>query len=287
MEKLSEKKRKWVIAQFRTGRSATQIARIQNISRQHVYRLATQYKREGTGAYRIKRPGRLPQEVNVSFAKTVTTLRMKTDYGCEKLHFILKRQGFAVSHRQIQKILDINNLTEPCPKRRGKRKYIRYEWPISNYMWHCDWSFYKGKWYCVFIDDRSRKIMAAGEFSNATESNTIYLLHIAILTNEVCPVIILSDKGTQFFNSKKNKKGVRTLSRFELEVQGLGIEFWTSRRNHPQTNGKMEKWFDTMKQRFRRHPEETLSKFVSWYNEERIHHALQYKTPEEVYQEKA
>ena len=47
----------------------------------------------------------------------------------------------------------------------------------------------------------------------------------------------------------------------------------------------MEKWFDTMKKRQKKHPDETLQQFVKWYNEERIHHALAYKTPEDVYKE--
>ena len=127
--------------------------------------------------------------------------------------------------------------------------------------------------------------MASGEFDNATEANAIFLLYQAILANEVCSRIVLSDKGTQFYNSKKNKKGELTPSRFEQELDLLGILFWTSRRNHPQTNGKMEKWFDTMKKRFKKHPDESLQEFVKWYNEERIHHALDYKTPEEVYRE--
>jgi len=168
-------------------------------------------------------------------------LRKKTDYGSEKLHYVLKKQGFGVSQRQIQRILDISGLTEPCEKRRGQRKYVRYQWPVSNLMWHCDYTFYRGKWYMTFIDDRSRRIIIAGEFSNANEENAIFLLHQAILTNEVSPYILLSDKGTQFYNSKKNKKGERTLSLFEQELEELGIEFWTSRRNHPQTNGKQER----------------------------------------------
>ena len=49
--------------------------------------------------------------------------------------------------------------------------------------------------------------MAAGEFDNPTEDNAIFLLYQAILSNEVCPLIILSDKGTQFYNSKKNNEG--------------------------------------------------------------------------------
>ena len=285
MVKLTEKKRKWIITQFRVGRSAISIASIQKISRRYVYKLVKKYKKEGTEAYKIKKVGRPKRQLNRRFVKKVIEIRKSDDYGKEKIHFILKRRGFSVSHRQIQRILDENKLTDPCLKRRGQRKYVRYQWPMSNYMWHCDWSKYKGKWYCIFIDDRSRKIMAADEFNNANEENAIFLLHQAILTNEVSPYILLSDKGTQFYNSKKNKKGERTLSLFEQELKELNIEFWTSRRNHPQTNGKMERWFGTMKKRLKKHPEESLQDFVKWYNEDRIHHALDYKTPEQVYRE--
>lgn len=250
-----------------------------------VYKLVAKYKQEGQLAYKTKKPGRPRLRINKRFVKKVIKLRKETDYGSEKLHFTLKKHGFNVSQHIIQTILDENKLTDPCPKRRGQRKYVRYQWPISNYMWHCDWSEYNGKWYLAFIDDRSRKTMVAGEFDNATEENSIFLLYQAILTNEVCPVIILSDKGTQFYNSKKNKKGELTPSLFEQELEYLGIEFWTSRRNHPQTNGKMEKWFDTMKKWLKKHPDKSLQDFMEFYNEERIHHALDYKTPEEVYRE--
>ncbi|MBU0628798.1 MAG: DDE-type integrase/transposase/recombinase [Nanoarchaeota archaeon] len=248
-----------------------------------VYKLVTKFKVEGVLAYKSRKVGRPRLKIHRRFLKKVIELRKETDYGSEKLYFVLKRDGFSVSQHIIQSILDENNLTDPCPKRRGQRKYVRYQWPISNYMWHCDWSQKEDKWYIAFIDDRSRKIMAAGEFSNANEENAIFLLYQAILINEACPVIILSDKGTQFYNSKKNKEGKLTPSLFEQELGNLGIEFWTSRRNHPQTNGKMEKWFDTMKKRLKKHPDETLQDFVKWYNEERIHHALGYKTPQEVY----
>jgi len=250
-----------------------------------VYNLVAKHKQEGQLAYRAKKPGRPRLRINQRFVKTVIELRKETDYGSQKIHFILAKRGFSVSQHIIQTILDENKLTEPCEKRRGQRKYVRYQWPISNYMWHTDWSEYNGKWYLAFIDDRSRKIMTAGEFDNATEANAIFSLYQAILTNEACPVIVLSDKGTQFYNSKRNKKGELTPSLFEQELKSLGIEFWTSRRNHPQTNGKMEKWFDTMKKYLKKHPDKSLQNFVKWYNEERIHHALQYETPEKAYRQ--
>jgi len=199
-----------VVNRYKAGRGATYIARVQKISRQMVYKLVAKYKREGQLAYKAKKAGRPRLRINQHFVKNVIKLRKDTDYGSEKLHFTLKKQGFNVSQHIIQTILDENKLTDPCPNRRGQRKYVRYQWPISNYMWHCDWSEYNGKWNIAFIDDRSRRTMAAGEFDNATEDNTILLLYQAILTNEICPVIILSDKGTQFYNSKKNKEGKLT-----------------------------------------------------------------------------
>ena len=250
-----------------------------------VYKLVAKHKKEGSEAYKAKKAVKPKTRINPSFVKKVAEIRKSTDYGSEKIHFVLKKSGFGVSQHIIQRLLDEQGLTEPCENRRGQRKYVRYQWPISNYMWHTDWSQYEDKWYLSYIDDRSRRIVASGEFTNATEQNAIFLLYQAILTNEVCPVVVLSDKGTQFYNSKKNKKGELTPSFFEQELNELGIEFWTSRRNHPQTNGKMEKWFDTFKKRKKKHPDETLQDFVKWYNEERIHHALEYKTPEEVYRE--
>ena len=285
MGKLNEKKRIWIVKGYKAGRGATYLARAQGISRQIVYNLVDGYNKEGVDFLLDKKVGRPSVPLNGSFVEKIVKLRKETDYGSGKLHFIFKKQGFNVSQRQIQKILDLKDLTDPCEKRRGQRKYVRYQWPISNFMWHCDWSQYKKEWYCPYIDDRSRRIMAAGKFKQATTKNAMFILYQAILINDVCPVIVLSDKGPQFYANKYDKKGIKGFSEFEQELEQLGIAFWTSRRNHPQTNGKMEKWFDTMKRRFKKHPEESLQEFVGWYNQERIHHALGYNTPESVYLE--
>ena len=110
MEKLTEKKRKWIIQQFRAGRSATIIAKIQRISRRMVYKLSNNFKREGISAYNAKKAGRPSLPLNQSFVKKVIDIRKRDDYGAEKLHFVLKREGFIVSQRQIQKIFTKNEL---------------------------------------------------------------------------------------------------------------------------------------------------------------------------------
>lgn len=246
-----------------------------------VYKLVRKHKQDGDFSFKSLKAGRPKKRLNSTFIENVIGLRTSTEYGSEKIHHVLKKKGYGISQHVIQRILDEQGLTKPCIKRRGQRNYVRYQWPISNFMWHTDYSELNGKWYLAFIDDRSRKIMGSGVFENANTVNALFLLYHTILMNQVCPVILLSDKGTQFYNATKSKNGERNKSIFEQELEKLGIEFWTSRRNHPQTNGKMERWFHTMK--IGLHRFKTLNEFVKWYNEERIHHALEYKTPEKVY----
>ena len=103
-----------------------------------MYKLAAKYKEEGISVYEGKKSGRPKISINLSFVKKIVEIRKKDDYGSEKIHFVMQREGFGVSQHIIQRILDEHGLTDPCPKRRGQRKYIRYQWSISNYMWHCD-----------------------------------------------------------------------------------------------------------------------------------------------------
>jgi putative transposase len=51
---------------------------------------------------------------------------------------------------------------------------------------------------------------------------------------------------------------------FEQELDELGIEFWTSKRNHPQTNGKNERWFRTYEENRKRF--KSFEDYVKWYN---------------------
>src|SRR3989338_4429375 len=76
-------------------------------------------KKESNLAYKPKKAGRPSQKINLRFVEKVISLRKDTDYGSQKLHFVLKKQGFSVAQRQIQRILDENKLTEPCEKEEG------------------------------------------------------------------------------------------------------------------------------------------------------------------------
>ena len=65
-------------------------------------------------------------------------------------------------------------------------------------------------------------------------------------------------------------------------MQENNIKHIPSRRNHPQTNGKEERWFRTYEEN--RHKFKSFNEFIKWYND-RIHLGLSRKegiTPNEM-----
>jgi len=69
---------------------------------------------------------------------------------------------------------------------------------------------------------------------------------------------------------------------FEEFCNGNEIKHILGRVHHPQTNGKIERWFGTYKQEFKE-GEDTLDTFVKYYNEERLHQGINYTTPIQRY----
>jgi hypothetical protein len=54
-----------------------------------------------------------------------------------------------------------------------------------------------------------------------------------------------TDKGSQFYANNKNDEGDKALAEFEKYLGDNNLQHLPSRRNHPQTNGKQERWFRT------------------------------------------
>ena len=203
----------------------------------------------------------------------------------KKLSKILQKKGFGVSLRKISQVLVKEGFQKPCLKRREPRKYKRYEWPIPNYMWHTDWHVIKsqklkGENIIVYLDDCSRKVMGYC-IGPMTTKNSLFSLYISIAKNLVTPFTLNSDRGAQFLASKKDKKG-EAFHEFQKALEELGIIFVPSKRRHPQTNGKMEKFFHILDTEFDDRFK-TIDEFFEWYNNERLSEAVEYMTPNEAY----
>ena len=264
------------------------IALAQNTTRKSIWEIKKKFKKYGEDGLKDHKPGRLFEPLSSKFYDLVVEYWKKYKCGARKLHAILKNKGFKVSLRKISQVLVKEGFQKSCLPRRKPRKYKRYEWPLSNYMWHTDWHVMKseknrGENIIVYLDDCSRKAMSYCTGAENTK-NSLFALYSAIAENLVIPFILNSDRGTQFFPNKKGKKG-KAIHQFQEALAELGIVFVPSRRRHPQTNGKIEKFFHILDTEFDERFK-TLDEFFDYYNNERPSEAVDYMTPDEAYKKR-
>ncbi len=270
------------------GVSVNKIALAQKVHRKTVWEIKKKYELWGEDGLKDHKPGRMFEPVNKKFYDLVIGEWKKNKCGARKLHAILKRKGFSVSRRKIEQVLKTEGFQKPFPKRQKPRKYKRYEWPLPNYMWHTDWHVIKakrmkGKNILVYIDDCSRKIM--GHITgDETTKNSLFALYTSIAKHDVVPYCLNSDRGTQFIPAKKDKNGNANHA-FQKALEELGIIFIPSRKRHPQTNGKNERFFGILDTEFDERFKD-IDHFIEWYNNERLSEAVDYMTPNEAYKKR-
>ena len=183
--------------------------------------------------------------------------------------------------REIEWVLQ----TKPKPK---KRK-ARYERKYSNAMWHADWHtmknpFLKGLNLIIYLDDASRCVTGFGVFEEATIDHSIMVLRDAIEKFGV-PGQILTDGGVEFISKHKGKKPKRTI--YEQELLNTGITHLRTRVKRSQTNGKIDRFFQTLEMEMEWFDE--VSRFIEHYNEERPHSSLDmnnHETPRMAFRNK-
>ena len=270
--------KKRVVRQAMLGLSSiTFISKSKKIPRQTIYRWIRQYKKDGLYGLENKKPGAKESQINVTFEKLVFAKWIIRHRGVHKMWLDLKEMGFSVSERQIQKIYRRNGLKMNRRKRPSQIKFVKYEWPRPNMLWHTDWTTcpFTGKQLIAFIDDYSRYIVHAEYFEHATTENTILAFANAIAKHGK-PENILTDNGSQFTPARSEK------GPFTIWCGSRGIKHILGRVHHPQTNGKIERWFGTYKIEFQ-YGRDTLDSFVNYYNNERLHQGIGYKTPSDRY----
>lgn len=279
--KMEEKKQKWVIRRYLAGMPAKLIAAHLQTSLKTVYRVIKHYKNFGK-IIDPKSKGRPRANLNKKCKELIRQEWQKYQCGSVKLHLIMRNKGFSVSQRKIQQVLDENSLTAPCPKRRGQRKYCSYRWPSGFMVLHVDWAIcpISKKHIIAYIDDHSRFIVGYGLYDKETAENTLNCLYRVLFEHGI-PYAIISDRGAQFYANKLGKKE-KGKCKFQEVLEELGIKHIVARAHHPQTNGKIERWFGTYKREFNDRFKNS-DEYVKFYNYERPHQRLNYKTPAQVF----
>jgi transposase InsO family protein len=180
-------------------------------------------------------------------------------------------------------------------KNRNRRQgYIKFERSKPNDLWQIDIAGVQTvghleKLYLIaLLDDNSRFIVAAEYFKDQKGINVIKVIRNAVLAYGR-PNQILADNGTQFKNLI-GELGTKYTKLLEI----LNVKPIFAKPYHPQTKGKLERWFGTVKQMFlgearfkvKQNPDYTLTDFnqifknwVEWYNTEKPHRSMPGNNP--------
>ncbi len=270
----SMRKKRWCVKQMLNKIiPISEISRNREVPRKTLYRWLECYKAKGWSGLENKQIGRKPLHLNKVFELKVFEFWQLYKFGSHKTWLELKAQGFDVSERQIQKVFNKYDFRMNKRKRPSQIKFVKYEWPKPNMLWHTDWTTcpFTGMQLIAFIDDHSRFIVHAEYFSNATTENTLLAFNAAIRKYGK-PDAILSDNGTQFTPARAEK------GPFTRWCEERGIKHILGRIHHPQTNGKIERWFGSYKLEFDERFS-SMDEYLSFYNEKRIHQGINYQKP--------
>jgi putative transposase len=278
MVKLNERKIRWIIQQKLGGRGTGELALIQRVSRRRVEQLWQAYRRTGI-IPALKKAGR-PRKVTISLQDATLILETYDNLKVNALTLetVLKHNhGLNLPHNSIHAILKENGRALPQPSKQKRRKWVRYEREHSMSLWHMDWKqLWDGRWWIAAEDDASRLIVGYGEFQDPTAENTIQVLKQAI-DKYGRPREVLTDRGSQFYANEceRREKGI---SQFEAYLAEQGIKHILCRVNHPQTNGKLERFYGVYEQK--RHQFRSIDEYVHWHNEIKPHLSLNIETLE-------
>jgi putative transposase len=292
--KLTQKAVKHIVKDVvKYGLTTKYVAKLFRISQRRVQQLVKEFKETGN-IPKLNRSGRKPYRVYpLNFEKIIVRTYNKTRSSASIIAKIIReKHSIPVSNNKVHEILKANGMArEDKNKQVRKKPWIRYERKHSLSAVHMDWAHNSelNKWVCAVLDDASRLILAASEFDNATAENSISLLdesynkylHIAPIRE------VITDHGAQFYANKRDKDGNAEHS-FENYCQRIGIKHILCKYNHPQSNGKIEKWFHLYK-RFRS-DFKNIDELIDWYNTIRPHMSLDLdnlETPEKAFYRKS
>lgn len=268
------KLRKWCVRKRERGWLVKDIVSHARVSEASFNRWWRVYLKEGLSGLVIKsRAPKVVHKTPVSVINRVIDLRKEHSCSDKLLQAYLLRDGIKLSNSTIYSILKRNGLITPN-KPRKQRTFIRWERKHPDSLWQTDYSIYKRKYITAFIDDHSRFCTAGNLFSEATTQHALELLNQAIKDYNK-PRQILTDHGSQYYAVKGG------VSEFDKYCQNNGIQHIMSGIGKPTTQGKIERFFQTIKKTMDIIPD--IKEAIHYYNYVKPHTSLKYQTPAQIY----
>ena len=278
--------------------SVTAAAAECGMSRGHLHRLLRRYRDGGLEAIvpRSRRPHTSPGRTSDVVSARIVGLRTQLtgrglDAGPVTIAWHLGREGLPVpSSSTIRRILHAAGLVVPEPRKRPRSSWQRFEASAPNELWQSDmthWRLADGSAVeiCSWLDDHSRYLLACTAFRRVAGDDVVATFTEAGDAHG-WPAATLTDNGaiyTSRFTGGRNG--------FEYLLAYLGIRQKNGAPGHPQTQGKIERFHQTLKRWLGQQPaartiaelQTQLDAFRLAYDEQRPHRAIGRRTPGEAY----
>ncbi|MBI5133755.1 MAG: transposase [Thaumarchaeota archaeon] len=285
MKKLNQRKIRWICREIEKEElSVWYIAKVQKITPQHARRVYAKYR--GIKKPKLLPCGRKPKPISQEEIDMIMAIRKEHPYGAVNLEKIIDRQGIHIPHGRIHRVLKEQGLAKIESKKSRRRKWIRYERRHSNSLWHTDWFELEGKDTIALLDDASRLVPCVMQFDSATAENAVTALNTATERWNI-PKQLITDHGTQFTSLPRETCEKPEPNIFQKRLEELGIQHIKARVKHPQSNGKLERFVQTI--RFLTKHFGTLEKALEYYNFRRPHMSLEnvnLRTPYQAFLDK-
>ena len=276
--KLNKSKLLETLKRLNNGATAYQSRKIANISVRRIYQIRQIYEETGEIPEIGKKTGRPIKMIQQWEIDIVKEAYEKYRVSADTLERVIYRDYKKhIGHNRIHKILIDLGFAKPKEKKDiRKKKWIRYERRHSLTAVHIDWHYYKGVWVFGVEDDASRKLLALLECENETTDESIRGMELALKHGTIKQCIC--DHGSQFISNLGGE------SRFAEFLKTKEIKQILCRVKHPQSNGKIEKWFGC----YDKHREafNSIEEFLHWYNDVRPHRSLKFdmlETPSQAF----
>jgi transposase InsO family protein len=284
-------------------RPASEVAKSYGVARSWVYALLARYKAEGEAAFepRSRRPKTSPTAISDDAADLIIRLRKELsgqglDAGPQTIAWHLgHHHQLNASAATVSRYLSRAGLVTPNPAKRPKSSYIRFEAAMPNECWQSDFTHYPladgtDTEILTRLDDHSRYALSLTAHHRVT-GPAVLLAFRAACEQHGIPASTLTDNGMVFTTRLAGGRGGRNA--LEHELRSLGIKQKNGKPNHPQTQGKVERFQQTMKNWLRAQPAQPatlaelqaqLDAFASIYSTRRPHRSLEGRaTPAAAY----
>lgn len=277
----------------RSELTAGAFGKIAGVSAHTLYAWRRRFEELGPAGLDEKRRG-APVGSRVPEATKRAILMMKRqheEWGCDRIHDMLMRsEGFAASAGAVARVLrEAGYESEARPTERHEDKPREFERARPNQLWQSDLFTFLLKregrrLYLVgFMDDHSRYIVGFGLYASSS-GGLVREVFEAAIANYGAPEEVLTDQGPQYHTWRGTSEFARLCAR-------RGIRQVVARARHPQTLGKIERFWGTL---WRECVERAVFQglddarkriglFIDYYNFQRTHQGLEGLVPADRY----